>query len=111
MSKVIVCSGCGQGLRVPAGHEGAYIQCPACGEVCDAPRQAPVGAFKAAPPSRTTVGKAAANDDEDDSPYEIPPDPNEKTPCPKCRGMIKPSAIVCAHCGYHLETGETFERL
>jgi hypothetical protein len=111
MSQVIVCSGCGQGLRVPTGHDGPYIECPACGEICDVPRQAPAGAFKATPSSRAPVAKAAANDDEDDSPYKIPPDPNEKTPCPKCRGSIKPDAIVCAHCGYHLETGETFERV
>src|SRR5689334_20189506 len=80
MSQVIVCSGCGQGLRVPTGHDGPYIECPACGEICDVPRQAPAGAFKATPSSRAPVAKAAANDDEDDSPYEIPPDPNEKTP-------------------------------
>lgn len=109
---MIVCHGCGEGLRVPKGHDGRYIRCPECGVVCETPTDAPAYAVKAAPPTGITVPRRQKPDDEDDdSPYEVPINPDEKVPCPKCRGKLAQDAIICAHCGYHLETGETFERL
>lgn len=140
MSAMVVCDGCGEGLRVPKGHDGPHIRCPACGAICDVPRKAPDYAITAdarpvAPASRVeaeddTYGDvqlqpyavtttpaslprpkpASTNDEEDDRPYEIPPDPNEKTPCPKCREGMALDALVCPHCGYDLESGETYER-
>src|SRR5262245_58936286 len=139
MSMMIVCKGCGEGLRVPPGHDGAHILCPACNAVCDVPREAPAWAVQAgprppqlqplekrdddssaeaeawavtaSPPTQKSRPQASPTDEDDDSPYEVPPNPDEKIPCPKCRGKLTRDAIVCAHCGYHLETGETFERL
>jgi hypothetical protein len=137
MSIMVVCNGCGEGLRVPKGHDGPHIRCPACGAVCDVPQEAPSWAVKAGsrPPSplkdqeSDTYGDATGkpwavtaspmpatpqlpriDDEDDDSPYVIPPDPNEKSPCPKCRQAIAREATICAHCGYDLESGETHER-
>ena len=77
----------------------------------DAASEATPWAVSATPPPQKSRRQATTNDEDDDSPYAVPPNPNEKIPCPKCRGKLTRDAIVCAHCGYHLETGETFERL
>jgi hypothetical protein len=49
-------------------------------------------------------------DEDDGKPYTVPGDPVPKVPCPKCKKSLPAGVIVCAHCGFNQETGETFER-
>jgi hypothetical protein len=139
MSVMIVCKACGESLRVPRGHDGPHIRCPACGAICEVPREAPSWAVTAgkrppapapvdaketdtyddadvqpwsitASPSHAAPQQPTNDEEDDDSPYAVPPDPNEKTPCPKCRASIAIDATICAHCGYDQQTGEIHER-
>ena len=116
MSVTVHCPGCGQEVPVPAGHGSPKMRCPSCGVLCDVPAdvsQFGVSAGPLAPLPTSTSWKGAARkaDDEDDGkPYSLPPDPEPKEPCPNCRKSVPLGAIVCFHCGFNRDTGETLER-
>jgi hypothetical protein len=93
------------------------MRCPVCAAFCDVPGDvSPFGVSAAPlpplPPSLPAKGAADVKADEDDGqPYSLPPDPEPKEPCPNCRKSVPLGAIVCCHCGFNRDTGETLERL
>jgi hypothetical protein len=63
----------------------------------------PAGARPAAAPPRTAAAAQASNDSLFD---EIGLKKQTGPTCPKCGGAISPSAALCTHCGFNLQTGE-----
>jgi hypothetical protein len=49
------------------------------------------------------------DDDDDDRPYQM--DGPEEKPCLRCGKALPLGALVCNHCGYNQETGETLQRV
>src|SRR5262245_22690148 len=109
MSTIVLCQGCGQGVRIPKGHAKPKLRCPECGVVFTVAAAASASGISDEPLPPIRTKKAAEGYDEDES-YNVPETSEKKVPCPKCDELIGESAIVCAHCGYNQETGETHER-
>lgn len=116
MSATLQCKACGKGVRVPKGYRKPKMLCPECGAVCDVSNTAGPWSVSAEPIDvddddiEVEPVTQADDDEDDDSPYELPDDGKEKRPCRNCRKMILRDAVVCAHCGYNRDTGETHER-
>ena len=116
MSVTVLCPGCGQEVPVPAGHGSPKLRCPRCAALCDVPGDvSPFGGSVAPltplPASASSKGAAGVVDEDDGKPYTLPPDPEAKAPCPNCRKLVPQDAVVCCHCGFNRDTGETHERL
>jgi hypothetical protein len=50
-------------------------------------------------------------DEDDGKPYRVPGDPDQKVRCENCRKLVPPSTVVCNHCGFNRQTGETLQRV
>jgi hypothetical protein len=47
--------------------------------------------------------------DDDDQPYAVTGE-EERKPCLHCKKSLPRDALLCNHCGYHQQTGETLQR-
>lgn len=90
--KAVRCPACKTGLRVPATSAAART---ANGPASGARR--PASTTAAAPPA--DLGLGGLFDEEGIAGFAGPA-------CPSCGGQLKPGAVLCTHCGTHLQTGQ-----
>jgi hypothetical protein len=105
-----ICAECGERMSVKRGRT------PYC-ERCHATRITssfhPWGlSATPLPPAATAIEPPVpVTDEDDDSPYAIPDDPEPKEPCPDCRKSVPRGARVCNHCGFDRQTGTRVQRV
>ena len=47
---------------------------------------------------------------DDDQPYPVPADPEQKEPCPHCNTYLPLGTVVCNHCGFDRQAGTILQR-
>ncbi len=117
---------CGKKLNAKLELAGKRVKCPACGHSLKIPT-----ADGAAPQARTTLspkpvakttGKAAVSQAPNNKAAVPKTDPvadlldeigfvaaRSRNSCPKCKATLAEEAILCVHCGYHLEKGKALQ--
>ncbi len=95
------CDSCGKSFRAPSKLAGKKVGCPGCKQ----PVQIPGGKQTAVAATDT----AGLDDDIgvgsllDEIGFQRAAAANR---CPECKADLGADAILCVHCGYHLETGK-----
>jgi hypothetical protein len=66
-----------------------------------------------APPPAPAVPETriAGTHEDDDRPYPVPKDPQQKEPCPRCKQSVALGTIVCNHCGFDRATTTVLQRV
>ena len=114
-----VCAECGRPIDVKPGKRPVCSRC-AKGQSVPAPakstpvKSAPVKSARV-PAPLPAAGRADSRiegtHEDDDRPYPVPADPQQKENCPNCKQAVPVGTIVCNLCGYHRETGAVLERV
>lgn len=108
----VKCS-CGKVLKVRDELAGKAVKCPGCQSVLRVPAAGQTGspAAKPAKPAKPAGAAKRAgappppSNDLDDLFQEAGFEQRAGKVCPKCFGTISPDAVLCTHCGFHLQTG------
>jgi len=53
----------------------------------------------------------AGTQEDDDNPYSLPSDPQQKIACPQCQQSIPADAVACNLCGFNRQTGVMAQRV
>jgi hypothetical protein len=103
---VIHCTFCGELVRWKAK------KCPNCGTKVVRPPAVPkpVSVPQAKKAVRPPDPILTSDDSEDGLPYKFDTGP-QQIRCPQCQGTLPADAMLCVHCGSHLETGERVKRV
>ncbi|HEV3146474.1 MAG TPA: hypothetical protein VGZ47_21485 [Gemmataceae bacterium] len=109
----ITCPNCGNASKGPDTIRGKKIRCKNCEHVFMVPAAATAAARK---PDTAAEAKAKAlhileeEDEAAKNPYEVVEE-NLAPRCPHCAlPMDPPDAVICVHCGYHMEKRKRKER-
>lgn len=102
---------CGQVLSVPDKMAGKQGKCPKCKNALKVPvpkKKSTQAGQAAKKPAAAPAAAAAPN--MLDSLFEDAGLTERKGPvCPQCAEDIKPGTVLCTHCGFNLESGETLK--
>lgn len=107
----VSCS-CGKTLAVKDELAGKAVRCPACQKPVKVPAAGATstGVQAGATPARTPAARPAApppsGGNLDDLFEEEGMTLRSGPTCPQCLTELKPGAVLCTRCGYHLQTGQ-----
>ena len=94
---------CGKTLGIPDGMAGKAVKCPGCKQVLRIPG-ATASRAKAKAPAR-----AEATDSISDLFDEEGLSAKVEAVCPVCRAEMSGNAVLCTKCGFHKESGTSFD--
>jgi hypothetical protein len=124
---------CGKPLQVPDAAAGKAVKCPACAAIVRIPAAGGAGSGAALPSKAASASRpqpASSPQRPPAQPAKPPqrasaPQPVEKNlgdlfdeegfsttasqVCPACRKEMKPGAVLCTSCGFHVTQGVRFE--
>lgn len=107
-SGIVKCAQCGKAFRWKPDLAGRKVRCNACQQVFVMPASPP-GA--GTPPARADTS-STENDDSgyelnmDAAPLQSPAKQAGGKKCPSCGQSIRPEAVICINCGFHLKEGK-----
>lgn len=105
-----MCPFCDKAFRWKSQQAGRKVACPQCSGQSRVPAEAGLVGEPVQPPPADEVG----GDYELDLPASDTVARDSKPPshngqCPACNASVKPAAVLCINCGYHLTQGQRLE--
>lgn len=103
------CAECGEPLSVTPGEPPYCVRCLNAGIM---PGDGKASGVRSGPRHSSTGPTLLleGTDEDDGKPYSVTGDAAHK-PCLNCRKPLPLGALLCNHCGFHQQTGETLERV
>lgn len=110
----IACPHCGKQYKWKPQLAGRKTQCTGCGQKMRLPQEPggkvePIGGLLKDKPDESAGGYEVAVPGEDDAAAGRVAAGSAPDHCPACNAKLKPGAVICINCGYHVGKGQKLQ--